>query len=192
MAVSGCGGGGHTASRSSGAGLAAAPAARILAAAEAAIDHVHSFHLQVTAAIPGTTVSESTYLLLPGEATLAEQNGSDMLDLRAVSGMIYFRGNRTYYASTGVRGAELATLPGRWVSATPSQVPEPCDTRVEPFTTHVFDVPPVRTNLTAPVPLPPLIDIERPAPTVPFAETRVRDAWLRRRNVTVLVVCALK
>jgi pimeloyl-ACP methyl ester carboxylesterase len=123
VAVSGCGGGGHTASRSSGAGLAAEPAARILAAAEAAIDHVHSFHLQVTAAIPGTTVSESTYLLLPGEATLAEQNGSDMLDLRAVSGMIYFRGNRTYYASTGVRGAELATLPGRWVSATPSQVP---------------------------------------------------------------------
>ena len=123
VAVSGCGGGGHTASRSSGAGLAAEPAARILAAAEAAIDHVHSFHLQATAAIPGTTVSESTYLLLPGKATLAEQNGSDTLDLRAVSGMIYFRGNRTYYASIGVRGAELAALPGRWVSAAPAQVP---------------------------------------------------------------------
>src|ERR1035441_5440868 len=72
VAVSGCGGGGHTASRSSGAGLAAEPAARILAAAEAAIDHVHSFHLQATAAIPGTTVSESTYLLLPGKAKRPE------------------------------------------------------------------------------------------------------------------------
>jgi pimeloyl-ACP methyl ester carboxylesterase len=125
VAVGGCGGGGRAASRStsSGAGLAAEPAARILAAAEAAIDQVHSFHLQASAAIPGTTVSESTYLLLPGEATLAEQNGADTLDLRAIAGRIYFRGNRAYYASTGVTGAELARLPGRWVSATPSQLP---------------------------------------------------------------------
>jgi pimeloyl-ACP methyl ester carboxylesterase len=124
-AVGGCGGGGRAASTSTstGAGLAAEPAVRILAAAEAAIDQVHSFHLQATAVIPGTTVSESTYLQLPGVATLAEQNGSDTLDLRAIAGRIYFRGNRAYYASTGVTGAELATLPGRWVSATPAQLP---------------------------------------------------------------------
>ncbi len=124
-AVGGCGGGGRAASRSTstGAGLAAEPAGRILAATEAAIDQVHSFHLQATAVIPGTTVSESTYLQLPGVATLAEQNGSDTLDLRAIAGRIYFRGNRAYYASTGVTGAELATLPGRWVSATPAQLP---------------------------------------------------------------------
>jgi pimeloyl-ACP methyl ester carboxylesterase len=124
-AVGGCGGGGRAASRgtSTGAGLAGEPAARILAAAEAAIDQVHSFHLQATAVIPGTTVLESTYLKLPGVATLAEQNGSDTLDLRAIAGTIYFRGNRAYYASSGVTGAELATLPGRWVSATPAQLP---------------------------------------------------------------------
>ena len=123
--IGGCGGGGRTTSRSTrtGAGLAAEPAARILAAAEAAIDQVHSFHLQATAVIPGTTVSESTYLQLPGAATLTEQNGSDTLDLRAIADTIYFRGNRAYYASTGVTGAELATLPGRWVSATPAQLP---------------------------------------------------------------------
>jgi pimeloyl-ACP methyl ester carboxylesterase len=123
--IGGCGGGGRAASTSTsrGAGLAAEPAARILAAAEAAIDQVHSFHLQATAVIPGTTVSESTYLQLPGVAALGEQNGSDTLDLRAIAGRIYFRGNRAYYASTGVTGAELARLPGRWVSATPAQLP---------------------------------------------------------------------
>ena len=54
-AVGGCGGGSRAASRSTGtaAGLAAEPALRILAAAEAAIDQVHSFHLQATAGIPG-------------------------------------------------------------------------------------------------------------------------------------------
>ena len=124
-AVGGCGGGSRAASRSTGtaAGLAAEPALRILAAAEAAIDQVHSFHLQATAVIPGTTVLESTYLQLPGVATLAEHNGSDTLDLRVIAGRIYFRGNRAYYTSIGVTGAELTRLPGRWVSATPAQLP---------------------------------------------------------------------
>jgi pimeloyl-ACP methyl ester carboxylesterase len=126
-ALGGCAGGGHAASRAPGtsttASLAAEPAARILAAAEAAIDQVHSFHLQATAVLSGTIVSESNYLQLPGVASLAEHNGSDRLDLRAVAGSVYFRGNRAYYASIGVTGAELAKLPGRWLSATPAQLP---------------------------------------------------------------------
>jgi pimeloyl-ACP methyl ester carboxylesterase len=126
VALGGCGGSAHTTSprtTSTGTGLAAEPAARILAAAEAAIDHVHSFHLQATATIPGSTVSESTYLLLPGEATLVEKDRASTLDLRAIAGRVYFRGNRAYYVSAGLTGADLGTLPGRWVSTTAAQLP---------------------------------------------------------------------
>jgi pimeloyl-ACP methyl ester carboxylesterase len=125
IAVGACGGGGHTQPATSTrrlTGLAAEPAARILAAAEAAIDRVHTFHLQVTAAIADATVSESTYLSLPGEAVLGERDGASVLDVRALGGRIYFRANRAYYKSVGVTGADLAALPGHWVSATPSQL----------------------------------------------------------------------
>jgi hypothetical protein len=93
IAVGACGGGGggHTQPATSTrrlTGLAAEPAARILAAAEAAIDRVHTFHLQVTAAIADATVSESTYLSLPGEAVLGERDGASVLDVRALGGRI--------------------------------------------------------------------------------------------------------
>ncbi|MGA2006318.1 MAG: alpha/beta hydrolase [Solirubrobacteraceae bacterium] len=122
LGIGGCGGGSHPASSSTGsAGTARAQA--LLARAEAAIDRVHSFHLQASTAYAGAAVSVSGDIVLPGKATLVEHYGTGTIDLLTIGGKVYFRADRAYYANEGLKGASLAAVTGRWVSTTAAQLP---------------------------------------------------------------------
>ncbi len=125
LAAGGCGGGGHRAAStsSSATGLAAEPAAQILAAAETAIDHVHSFHLQASSTFASGAVTVTGDFALPGKAAVVERLAAGPIDLRLIGDTLYFRSPRSYYAAEGVKGATLTALAGHWVSATPSQLP---------------------------------------------------------------------
>lgn len=133
IAVGGCGGSGHPASSTGSSastpagGGTSARAARILAAAEAAIDHVHSFHLQATATTSAGTTSVSGDVVLPGRISFAIRTAASVIALRAIGSSVYFRASRAYLASTGTTGAALAELAGRWVSTTASQLPTTAD-----------------------------------------------------------------
>ncbi len=134
VVIGGCGGSGHPAAsattsattNTSRSGLAGEPAARILASAEAALDRVHSFHLQaVTTSGAPTTVSAD--FALPGRAAIVINIGPDTIAVRVIAGTVYFRANRGYFAAEAaaahVPAAGLIKLANRWVSASPSQVP---------------------------------------------------------------------
>jgi pimeloyl-ACP methyl ester carboxylesterase len=125
LAVGGCGGAGHPASSTStsAAGLAGEPAAQILAAAETAIDHVRSFHLQGSSPLASGAVTVAADIVLPGKAAVVERLPVGPIDLRLIGATLYFRSPRSYYAAEGVKGATLTALAGHWVSATPSQLP---------------------------------------------------------------------
>jgi pimeloyl-ACP methyl ester carboxylesterase len=119
LGIGGCGGGSHTATSRAGSARAQA----LLAQAEAAIDRVHSFHLQGSTTYAGAAVSVSGDIVLPGRATLVEHVGTGTIDLVAIGGKVYFRGDRAYYVNEGAKGAGLAAVVDRWVSTTAAQLP---------------------------------------------------------------------
>jgi pimeloyl-ACP methyl ester carboxylesterase len=129
IAVAGCGGSGHPASSTSsstgtaGAGTSGERAARLLAAAEAALDRVHSFHLRATSTIATLKVSVAGDVVLPGKISVVVRDGASVIELRAIGSSVYFRANRAYLASTGSTGAALAELSGHWASTTAAQLP---------------------------------------------------------------------
>jgi len=125
LVVGGCGGSGHPASvtSTSATGLAGEPAAQILAAAEKAIDHVHSFHLQGSSTLPSGPLTVSGDFVLPGKAAVVEHVATGPIDLRLIGATLYFRSPRSFYVAEGAKGATLTALAGHWVSATPSQLP---------------------------------------------------------------------
>ncbi|MGA2970927.1 MAG: hypothetical protein ABSE75_14115, partial [Acidimicrobiales bacterium] len=115
--LGGCGGGTHSAASTS------ARAGRLLTQAEAAIDRVHSFHLQAATTYAGAAVTVSGDIVLPGKATLLEHYGTGTIALLALGGKVYFRADRAYYANEGLKGASLAQVAGRWLSTTAAQLP---------------------------------------------------------------------
>jgi len=125
LAIGGCGGGTHSASSTSPGATSAgsARANRLLTQAEAAVDRVHSFHLQATTTYAGAAVSVSGDIVLPGKATLIERYGTGTIALLALAGKVYFRADRAYYVNEGLKGASLAQVAGRWLSTTAAQLP---------------------------------------------------------------------
>jgi hypothetical protein len=99
--------------------LSAPPSARtLLSQSAAALDQVHSFHLQgieQDAGAPPAAVSAD--FSIPGRVALSISQAGHDVSLRLVGGQVYLRGNAQYWVGLGVGAQQLPALTGRWIHA---------------------------------------------------------------------------
>jgi len=103
---------------SGGASEAAKPGSQIIADAEAAIDHVHSFHVAGTGIQDGTRLTIDARVQIPGRISASVAAGPAVLRFIGVDGHVYVDANAAYYERSGGAPAAIATrLAGRWIIA---------------------------------------------------------------------------
>jgi hypothetical protein len=107
---------------------ASASAAGILAQTVAALDRVHSFHLQGTEQLGGLPVSLSGDFSIPGRVAVTITEAGRTFSLRSVGGRAYIMANAQYWVGLGAAASAVPVLANRWV-----REPEASDRALAPF-----------------------------------------------------------
>jgi hypothetical protein len=98
--------------------------AHILAQTAAALDRVHSFHLQGTGMdAGGLPVTFSGDFSIPGRLALTISENGQTFALKLVGGDAYLRANAQYWVAAGSTANAVALLADRWVKVPVASAP---------------------------------------------------------------------
>jgi hypothetical protein len=89
--------------------------ARILTQTAAALDRMHSFHLQGTGESKGVPISFSGDFSVPGRFAVTVDQGGGTVAVRLVGANSYLRANAQYWTRAGAIARVLPVLAARWV-----------------------------------------------------------------------------
>ena len=96
-------------------GVASKSAPQIIAAAEAALGAIHSFHLDARTVQSGRPNAIAGDVQLPGRLSVMITSGPARVQLTAIDNKLYFNGNTAYFVAQNAGSTAIQQLANRWV-----------------------------------------------------------------------------
>ncbi len=98
-----------------GCGSSQSPAQRSVASAQAALEQVHSFHIDGTTVQSGQAAAVSGDIQIPGRMRVTVQQGASRAQITVIGPSVYLNANPAYLHAQGTPAAAVQRLANRWI-----------------------------------------------------------------------------